>query len=77
MYEQGENGKIEMSLMHFHVSSQHYDNMPLQYTASSYGCKNNNKNCDIFLIFAQNKDCGYTLEPPHLGSSNAYPQSMF
>ena len=29
--------------------------------------KNNNfqmKNCDIFLIFAQNIDCGYTLEPP-------------
>ena len=22
------------------------------------------KNCDIFLIFAQNIDCGYTLEPP-------------
>ena len=23
------------------------------------------KNCDIFLIFAQNIDCRYTLEPPH------------
>ena len=23
------------------------------------------KNCDIFLIFAQNIDRGYTLEPPH------------
>ena len=22
------------------------------------------KNCDVFLIFAQNIDCGYTLEPP-------------
>ena len=22
---------------------------------------------DIFLIFAQNIDCGYTLEPPRLG----------
>ena len=22
------------------------------------------KNCDIFLIIAQNIDCGYTLEPP-------------
>ena len=39
MYEQGENGKIEMSLMHFHVSSQHYDNMPMQYTAISYDGK--------------------------------------
>ena len=32
---------------------------------------------DIFLIFAQNIDCGYTLEPPHRGGSNKYPQSMF
>ena len=29
------------------------------------------------LIFAQNIDCGYTLEPPHQGGSNEYPQSMF
>ena len=32
---------------------------------------------DTFLIFAQNIDCGYTLEPPRLGGSNEYPQSMF
>ena len=25
------------------------------------------KNFDIFLIFAQNIDCGYTLEPPRRG----------
>ena len=31
----------------------------------------------IFLIFAQNIDCGYTLETPHRGGSNEYPQSMF
>ena len=31
----------------------------------------------IFLIFAQNTDCGYTLEPPHRGGSNENPQSMF
>ena len=35
------------------------------------------KNFDIFLIFAQNIDCGYTLEPPRRGGSNEYPQSMF
>ena len=35
------------------------------------------KNVDIFLIFAQNIDCGYTLEPPRRGGSNKYPQSMF
>ena len=28
-------------------------------------------------MFAQNIDCGYTLEPPRRGSSNLYPQSMF
>ena len=32
---------------------------------------------DIFLIFAQNIDCGYTLEPPRRGGSNEYPQIMF
>ena len=31
----------------------------------------------IFLIIAQNIDCGYTLEPPRRGGSNEYPQSMF
>ena len=31
----------------------------------------------IFLNFAQNIDCGYTLEPPRRGGSNEYPQSMF
>ena len=35
------------------------------------------KNVDIFLIFAQNIDCGYTLEPPRRGGPNEYPQSMF
>ena len=34
-------------------------------------------NFDIFLIFAQNINCGYTLEPPRRGGSNEYPQSMF
>ena len=31
----------------------------------------------IFLISAQNKDCGYSLEPPRRGGSNEYPQSVF
>ena len=31
----------------------------------------------IFLIYAQNIDCGYSLEPPRRGGSNQYPQSMF
>ena len=31
----------------------------------------------IFLIFAPNIDCGYSLEPPQRGGYNVYPQSMF
>ena len=54
--------------------------MSVQYTEIFHGCKNDNfqmKIFDIFLIFAQNRDCGYTLEPPQRGGSNEYPQSMF
>ena len=29
-----------------------------------------------FLILLKNIDCGYSLEPPHRGGSNEYPQSM-
>ena len=32
---------------------------------------------DSFLIFAQNIDCGYTLERPRRGGSNENPQSIF
>ena len=39
--------------------------------------KFSDKNSDIFQISAQNKDCGYPLEPPRRGGSNEYPQSMF
>ena len=37
------------------------------------------KNSDIFHLFAQNIECGYSLEPPRprRGGSNEYPQSMF
>ena len=31
----------------------------------------------IFVIYAKNIDCGYSLEPPRRGGSNEYPQSMF
>ena len=30
----------------------------------------------IFLISAQNIDCGDSLEPPHRGDSNEHPQSL-
>ena len=66
---------------HLNFSSPlHYANMSVQYTAIFHGCKNDNfqmKIFDIFLFFAQNIDCGYTLEPPQRGGSNEYPQSMF
>ena len=54
--------------------------MSMQYTEIFKVVKNENfrwKNFDIFLIFALNIDCGYTLEPSHRSSSNEYPQSMF
>ena len=65
----------------------HYENIPM-YTEGFFAIKNKTfqsaeklklnkiKNFDIFLIFAQNIDCGYTLELP-LGGFNEYPQSMF
>ena len=31
----------------------------------------------VFLISAQNINCGYSLEPPHRGGSNEYSQSLF
>ena len=32
----------------------------------------------LFLLFLlKNMDCGYSLEPPHRGGSNDYPQSVF
>ena len=39
--------------------------------------KNQIRNVDIFLISAQNIDCGYSLKQPWQGGSNEYPQSMF
>ena len=58
----------------------HYENTPMYYIYFSEVAKIENfqqKMFDIFLIFAQNIDCGYTLEPPRRGGSNEYPQSMF
>ena len=58
----------------------HYENLPMQYTVMFFQQKNRKfhwKIFDIFLIFAQNIDCGYTLEPPRRGGSNEDPQSMF
>ena len=55
----------------------HYENMAMQYTEIFSALKIekfHQKNLDIFHMFAQNIDCGYTLEPV---LTNEYPQSMF
>ena len=52
----------------------------MQYTEIFKVVKNENFQqnfFDNFLIFAQNIDCVYTLEPPRRGGSNEYRQSMF
>ena len=52
----------------FTKAVSHYENMPMQHTAIFHGCKYDNfqlKLFDYFHIFAQNIDCGYTLELPH------------
>ena len=62
------------------ASKCHYENMPMQYTENILVVKNKiftGKILIFFFIFAQNIDCGYTLEPPRQGNSNKYPQSMF
>ena len=58
----------------------HYENLSMQYTEILKVLKKENfqqKIFDIFLIFARNIDCGYTLEPPRRGGSNEHTQSMF
>ena len=58
-----------------------YENMPMGQKTEIFKFVKNKKIpsnvFDIFLIFAQNIDYGYTLEPPRGGGSNEYPQCMF
>ena len=35
------------------------------------------KKSEIFHISAQNRECGFSLEPPRRGGSNVYPQYIF
>ena len=56
------------------------ENTPIQIYRKFHFQKTENfqiKNSYIFHVFAQNIDCGYSLEPPCRGGSNEYPQSMF
>ena len=66
--------------MNWYTLSNHYENIPIQYTENFTMTKNENfqiKNSDIFNISVQNIDCGNSLEPPRRGGSDQYPQSMF
>ena len=73
--------KIYLGICHIlivHIFYIHYAITPMQYIAIFHGCKNVNfqmKNYYIFLIFAQNIDCAYTLELEAvlLKEKNVYP----
>ena len=63
----GGGGRLHgrVSTMYLHVTAAHYANTPMQYTALFQDCKIDYfQIIFFFLIFAQNIDCGYTLEPP-------------
>ena len=75
--------QCEISLLEISCTckwTHHYENKPVIYT-ENFTTKKKPKviryKSDIFHISDQNIDCGYSLEPPRRGGSNAYPQSMF
>ena len=51
--------------------------MPLQYAVTLKAVKLYFVDEKVDFVFAQNIDCGCTLEPPYWGVSNEYLQSMF
>ena len=60
--------------------SVHYENMSIQIYIKVHLQRlkiSDKKNSDIFQIFAQNIDCGYSLEPPRRGGSNEYHNLCF
>ena len=62
------------------IGGMHYENLNMQYTGIFKVVEIKiliRIFFHIFLIFAQNIDCECTLEPPHRGGSDVYPQSMF
>ena len=66
--------------LHHYMTEKHYENLPMQFTKIFFRRKKNEnsigKNLTLFL-FLLKTDCGYMLEQPCRGGSNAYPQSMF
>ena len=59
------------------LRKQAYSNILNFLPPKNWKFSDKKKKSEIFYIFAQNIDCGYALEPPRRGGSNAYPQSMF
>ena len=58
------------------IFSAHYENMSMQNFKVVKKRKFSVEKNDIFLIYAQNIDCGYTLEPPRCVGFSEFPQSM-
>ena len=52
--------------MHDPYIFNEFSDKVFQYSLGASHYKN------IFLIFAQNIDCGYTLEPPHRGGARRF-----
>ena len=62
------------------ISYHRYANMPLQYTAICHGCENGIfplTKCYIFLMFAQNIDCWYTLVPTIYVLEQKYENNVY
>ena len=80
-YERAKHSNQFLALYNIRVHSDlclHYENIKsnIMYILPPNNEKFQIKNSYIFHIFAQNIDCGYSLESPR-GGSNEYPQSMF
>ena len=69
--------KVRVLLISAHITKTclyHFDALKPQFYIVKLGFTGVNI---IFLISAQKHRLWYSLEPPHRGSSNEYPQSKF
>ena len=67
--------RVVLRFIVYFVMMIHNENLSMHYTEKNSAVEI--KNFGILNLIARNIDCGYTLEPPHQGGSNEYPQSMF
>ena len=78
---------IEKNIVYFDVTDVAWVNVFItktclfkyteNFTTKKKKWKFSDKKFWYFHVPAQNINCGYSLEPPQLGGSNEYPQSMF